>query len=212
MGQAIQAQCKKSDIRALDFQAKNIDLKNISAVIDFSSPDGFIVSVNFCLKNKLPLISGTTGLKEEHLKLVKIAKKSIPILIAANMSIGIAGLKKSIQEYVLSTSVSSNCKIIEIHHTNKKDSPSGTALEILKFLENLPGSKIDGPIDVQSHRIGNIFGIHRIIFENEEGITTFQHIANSRNIFAIGALQAARWISSMEIGEYSFADFLNKKL
>ena len=212
MGQAIQAQCKKSDIRALDFQAKNIDLKNISAVIDFSSPDGFIASLNFCLNNKLPLISGTTGLKEEHLKLVKIAKKSIPILIAANMSIGIAGLKKSIQEYVLSTSVSSNCKIIEIHHTNKKDSPSGTALEILKFLENLPGSKIDGPIDVQSHRIGNIFGIHRIIFENEEGITTFQHIANSRNIFAIGALQAARWISSMEIGEYSFADFLNKKL
>jgi 4-hydroxy-tetrahydrodipicolinate reductase len=212
MGQAIQAQCKKSDIRALDFQAKSMDLKNISAVIDFSSPDGFIVSVNFCLKNKLPLISGTTGLKEEHLKLVKIAKKSIPILIAANMSIGLAGLKKSIQEHVLSTSVSSNCKIIEIHHTNKKDSPSGTALEILKFLENLPGSKIDGPIDVQSHRIGNIFGIHRIIFENEEGITTFQHIANSRNIFAIGALQAARWISSMEIGEYSFADFLNKKL
>ena len=212
MGQAIQAQCKKSNIRALDFQAKSMDLKNISAVIDFSSPDGFIVSVNFCLKNKLPLISGTTGLKEEHLKLVKIAKKSIPILIAANMSIGIAGLKKSIQEHVLSTSVSSNCKIIEIHHTNKKDSPSGTALEILKFLENLPGSKIDGPIDVQSHRIGNIFGIHRIFFENEEGITTFQHIANSRNIFAIGALQAVRWISSMEIGEYSFADFLNKKL
>ena len=212
MGQAIQAQCKKSHIKALNFQAKSKDLNNISAVIDFSSPDGFIVSVNFCLKNKLPLISGTTGLKEEHLKLVKIAKKSIPILIAANMSIGIAGLKKSIQEYVFSTSVSSNCKIIEIHHTNKKDSPSGTALEILKFLENLHGIKIDGPIDVQSHRIGNIFGIHRIIFENEEGITTFQHIANSRNIFAIGALHAARWISSMEIGEYSFADFLNIKL
>ena len=212
MGQAIQAQCKKSNIKALDFQAKGIDLNSISAVIDFSSPEGFIISFNFSLKNKIPLISGTTGLKEEHLKLVKIAKKSIPILIAANMSIGIAGLKKSIQEYVLSTSVSSNCKIIEIHHTNKKDSPSGTALEILKFLENLPGSKIDGPIDVQSHRIGNIFGIHRIIFENEEGITTFQHIANSRNIFAIGALKAARWISSMEIGEYSFADFLNKKL
>ena len=212
MGQAIQAQCKKSNIKALDFQVKGIDLNSLSAVIDFSSPEGFIVSVNFCLKNKLPLISGTTGLKEEHLKLVKIAKKSIPILIAANMSIGIAGLKKSIQEYVLSTSVSSNCKIIEIHHTNKKDSPSGTALEILKFLENLPGSKIDGPIDVQSHRIGNIFGIHRIFFENEEGITTFQHIANSRNIFAIGALQAARWISSIEIGEYFFADFLNKKL
>ena len=57
-----------------------------------------------------------------------------------------------------------------------------------------------------------IYGIHRIEFENAEGKTTFQHIANSRNIFAIGALQAARWIKSKEIGEYSFADFLNKKL
>ena len=212
MGQAIQAQCKKSNIKALDFQAKGIDLNSLSAVIDFSSPEGFIVSVNFCLKNKLPLISGTTGLKEEHLKLVKIAKKSIPILIAANMSIGIAGLKKSIQEYVLSTSVSSNCKIIEIHHTKKKDSPSGTALEIVKFLENYHADKIDGLIDVESYRIGNIFGIHRIEFKTEEGITYFQHIASSRDIFAIGALKAARSINSMEIGEYSFTDFLSKKL
>mgnify|MGYP003321639898 CR=1 FL=1 len=212
MGQAIQAQCKLSDIKASDFQTDAIALSDISAVIDFSSPKGFTDAVNFCIEKKLPLISGTTGLLEEQLELINTAKKSIPILIAANMSIGIAGLKKSIQEYVLSTSASSNCKIIEIHHTNKKDSPSGTALEILKFLENLPGSKIDGPIDVQSHRIGNIFGIHRIIYENEEGITTFQHIANSRNIFARGALQAAKWVHSKEAGEYTFADFLNKKL
>ena len=65
---------------------------------------------------------------------------------------------------------------------------------------------------IKSYRIGNIFGIHRIIFENAEGVTTFQHIANSRNVFARGALQAAKWIHSQEIGEYSFADFLNKKL
>jgi len=76
----------------------------------------------------------------------------------------------------------------------------------------LPGSKIDSPIEVQSQRIGDIFGIHRIIFKNADGVTTFQHIANSRNVFARGALQAAKWIHSQEIGEYSFADFLNKKL
>ena len=98
------------------------------------------------------------------------------------------------------------------HHTNKKDAPSGTAIEIKKFIENLPGSKLVSPIDIESLRIGNIYGIHRIAFENAEGKTTFQHVANSRNVFAIGALQAARWIKSKEIGEYSFADFLNKKL
>ena len=212
MGQAIQAQCKQSDLKAMDFHSQEKDLNNISAVIDFSSPDGFIACANYCIENTIPLISGTTGLSEDHLEIVSTAKKSIPILLASNMSLGIANLKSLIEQYLLSISAPSKCQIIEIHHTNKKDSPSGTAIEIQSFLENLPGSKIDSPIEVQSQRIGDIFGIHRIIFKNADGVTTFQHIANSRNVFARGALQAAKWIHSQEIGEYSFADFLNKKL
>ena len=212
MGQAIQAQCKQPDLKAMDFNSQEKDLNNISAVIDFSSPDGFIACANYCIENTIPLISGTTGFSDEHLEIVSTAKKSIPILLASNMSLGIANLKSSIEQYLFSISAPSKCQIIEIHHTNKKDSPSGTAIEIQSFLENLPGSKIDSPIEVQSQRIGDIFGIHRIIFKNAHGVTTFQHIANSRNVFARGALQAAKWIHSQEIGEYSFADFLNKKL
>ena len=212
MGQAIQAQCKESDVQATDFQAATKDLNNISAVIDFSSPEGLTACINFCIENSIPLISGTTGLSAEQLETLRTAKKFIPILLASNMSLGVSNLKSSIEQYLLSISTPSKCKIIEIHHTNKKDSPSGTAIEIKSFLENLPGSKIDGLIDVHSYRIGNIFGIHRIIFENAEGITTFQHIANSRNIFAKGALKAAKWINTKQAGEYSFADFLNKKL
>ena len=212
MGQAIQAQCKESDVQATDFQAATKDLNNISAVIDFSSPEGLIACINFCIENSIPLISGTTGLSAEQLETLRTAKKFIPILLASNMSLGVSNLKSSIEQYLLSISTPSKCKIIEIHHTNKKDSPSGTAIEIKSFLENLPGSRIDGLIDVHSYRIGNIFGIHRIIFENAEGITTFQHIANSRNIFARGALKAAKWINTKQAGEYSFADFLNKKL
>ena len=212
MGQAIQAQCMHLNIKVSDFQSKAIDLNDISAVIDFSSPGGLKTCINFCIENMLPLISGTTGLTDEHLELVSTAKKSIPILLASNMSIGIANLKSSIEKYLSSISISSTCKIIEIHHTNKKDAPSGTAIEIQKFIENLPESKLVSPIDIESLRIGNIYGIHRIVFENAEGKTMFQHVANSRNVFAIGALQAAKWIKSKEIGEYSFADFLNKKL
>ncbi len=212
MGQAIQAQCMQLNIKVSDFQSKAIDLNDISAVIDFSSPGGLKTCINFCIENMLPLISGTTGLTDEHLELVSTAKKSIPILLASNMSIGIANLKSSIEKYLSSISISSTCKIIEIHHTNKKDAPSGTAIEIQKFIENLPESKLVSPIDIESLRIGNIYGIHRIVFENAEGKTMFQHVANSRNVFAIGALQAAKWIKSKEIGEYSFADFLNKKL
>ena len=212
MGQDIQAQCKQSDVQAIDFQAPTKDLNNISAVIDFSSPEGLTACINFCIENSIPLISGTTGLSAEQLETLRTAKKFIPILLASNMSLGVSNLKSSIEQYLLSISTPSKCKIIEIHHTNKKDSPSGTAIEIKSFLENLPGSKIDGLIDVHSYRIGNIFGIHRIIFENAKGITTFQHIANSRNIFARGALKAAKWINTEQAGEYSFADFLNKKL
>ena len=212
MGQAIQAQRKESDVQATDFQAATKDLNNISAVIDFSSPEGLTACINFCIENSIPLISGTTGLSAEQLETLRTAKKFIPILLASNMSLGVSNLKSSIEQYLLSISTPSKCKIIEIHHTNKKDSPSGTAIEIKSFLENLPGSKIDGLIDVHAYRIGNIFGIHRIIFENAEGITTFQHIANSRNIFAKGALKAAKWINTKQAGEYSFADFLNKKL
>ena len=213
MGQAIQAQCKKlTDIQVSDFQAKEFDSKSVSALIDFSSPDGFTVALKFCIENKVPLISGTTGLSEKHLEGLSAAKKIIPILIASNMSIGIANLKSSIDKYLVKINTSVKCKIVEIHHTKKKDSPSGTALEIVNFLENYHSNKIDGSIDVKSYRIGNIFGIHRIEFKSEEGIINFQHIASSRDVFAKGALQVARSINSMEIGEYSFDDFLDKKL
>ena len=169
MGQAIQAQCEKlTDIQVSDFQAKEFDLNNISALIDFSSPDGFAVALKFCKEKKIPFISGTTGLSEKHLKDLSAAKKIIPILIAPNMSLGIANLKSSIETYLCAINAPVKCKIIEIHHTKKKDSPSGTALEIVKFLENYHANKIDGLIDVKSHRIGNIFGIHRVEFKSDE--------------------------------------------
>ena len=213
MGQAIQAQCEKlTDIQVSDFQAKEFDLNNISALIDFSSPDGFNAALKFCKENKIPFISGTTGLSDKNLKGLSAAKKIIPILIASNMSLGIANLKSAIERYLITINTTAKCKIVEIHHTKKKDSPSGTALEIVKFLENYHANKIDGLIDVKSYRIGNIFGIHRIEFKSDEGITNFQHIARSRDVFAKGALQAARSINSMEMGEYDFADFLDKKL
>ena len=73
MGQAIQAQCKLSNIKASDFQTDAIALSDISAVIDFSSPKGFIDAVNFCIENQLPLVSGTTGLLEDQLELINLS-------------------------------------------------------------------------------------------------------------------------------------------
>ena len=98
MGRAIQAQCKKlSDIQISDFHAREFDSNSVSALIDFSVPDGFTEALNFCVENKIPFISGTTGLSAKHLEGVTTAKKIIPILIASNMSLGIANLKNSIE-------------------------------------------------------------------------------------------------------------------
>jgi len=213
MGQTLKNLCEKeSDIIVQDLKAEGINLRDASVVIDFSSPEGFMFSLKFCIDHKLPLISGTTGLTDEHLNLADIAKKTIPILIASNMSLGITNLMNSIKNYLLSINTNSQCKIIEIHHSTKKDSPSGTALEILRFLEHMAKSKTDKPIEIQSYRIGNNFGIHRVEFKDKDGITSFQHIANSREIFATGALKAAKWIVSKEAGKYMLTDFLNKKL
>ena len=124
MGQAIQAQCKENDVQATDFQAATKDLNNISAVIDFSSPEGLTACINFCIENSIPLISGTTGLSAEQLETLRTAKKFIPILLASNMSLGVSNLKSSIEQYLLSISTPSKCKIIEIHHCLLYTSPS----------------------------------------------------------------------------------------
>ena len=113
MGQAIQAQCKTlSDIQVNDFLAKEKKPNNVSAVIDFSSPEGFVNALRFCVKNKIPFISGTTGLSTKHLEDVIAAKKIIPILIASNMSLGIANLKTSIENYLISINTSVKCCLL----------------------------------------------------------------------------------------------------
>jgi len=144
--------------------------------------------------------------------LISKAKKTIPILMGSNMSIGIAKLKQAITNFLMSSKDSFSCNLIEIHHTQKVDSPSGTAIEIMKFLEGLPGNKIQMPISVNPHRIGKAFGTHRVEFHNSRETISFQHIAHSRDIFASGAIAAAQWIVSNPPGLYSFDDYLIKKL
>lgn len=213
MGSALRDLCEReSNIKVQDFKSKDINLSKVSLVIDFSSPEGFEYALKLCIQKRIPFISGTTGLTNHHSKLINSAKDIIPILIASNMSLGIANLKNSISKYILNNSSISKCKIVEVHHKNKKDSPSGTALEILKFLRECLNNKKDIPIEMQSHRIGNIYGIHRVEIQSQDGTIYFQHIANSRDIFAEGALMASIWAASRDAGLYSFADFLNKKL
>ena len=195
-----------------DFKLNTVDSVKPLLVMDFSSPDCLSGILEICIAHKLPLLTGTTGFTAEHREMLEKAKEIIPILVASNMSIGIASLKKSIEKFLTTSQEPLLCNLVEIHHTQKFDAPSGTAIEILRFLEKFPENKIKGPITVNSHRFGNVFGIHRVEFQSSKETIFFQHIANSRDIFAAGAIAAAKWLESNNPGLYSFSDFLAKKL
>jgi 4-hydroxy-tetrahydrodipicolinate reductase len=213
MGKSIQELLEsRPDVTVQDFKEQEIDSSLPRVVIDFSSPDCLPVVLQACLDQKLPLITGTTGFSKEHHSLINRAQAIIPILVASNMSIGIANLKQSINFFLQTSAGPFTCQITEMHHANKIDSPSGTAIEIMRFLEEFLTDKISASIKVKALRLGKIFGIHRVEFNDGKESFCFQHIAHSRNIFARGAVNAAQWISVSAPGIYTFDDFLAKKL
>lgn len=214
MGQAIRnlildrPQFSVADLKSdavLDFSQPNI-------VIDFSSPENMQVSLDFSIKHKLPFLTGTTGLNNKHQDLLDKAALSIPVMQASNMSIGIANLKHAITHFLETTKDSYDCLVTEIHHTKKIDSPSGTAIDLMKFINNHPQSGTVQSLSSKSYRLGSIFGIHRVQFYNSAGSCYFQHLAQSRAIFAEGALQSSVWLTMQPNLLYSFSDFLDKKL
>jgi len=213
MGESIRTLLKKSsDTTVHNFKDSEMEFTLPSVVLDFSSPDCLFGILKTCIDKKLPLIIGTTGLNSDHHALIKKAQHIIPILVASNMSVGIAKLKQSIEHFLQTSTGPFECSITEIHHSNKIDSPSGTALEIRGFLENFLADKIISSIAVKSLRLGKIFGIHRVEFYDNKETIFFQHIADSRDVFASGAINAAHWIISCPPGIYNFNDFLSKKL
>ena len=213
MGKAIRGLASlESHITTQDFKEGDINVNNETIMVDFSSPEALSSILDFCTLNALPLVTGTTGFTFQHNDLIMEAQNRIPILVASNMSLGIASLKKSIGNFLKDSDSQLQCVLTEIHHINKVDSPSGTALEILDYLEQFPETQIERPISIQSLRLGEIFGIHRVEFRSEKSSVYFQHIANSRGIFARGAIYAAKWMISQPKGLYTFSDFLDKKL
>ena len=175
------------------------DLITADVVIDFSHPNSTLEILQYSFENKKPLVIGTTGLKNNHIKEIEKASKMIPILIASNMSKGIINLKKSLKDYISNNSESMNCIIEEVHHIEKIDAPSGTALDLRdQVLASDQDNNIES-IEIASKRIGNIFGIHKVSFIQEDSIKQFKHESLSRDIFARGALGVAKELMEYEI-------------
>ena len=205
MGQSLTNLINQS--QELNLVTKDISLSDV--VIDFSHPDSTIEIIKDCSRNKIPLIVGTTNLNEETLIEIKMASKYIPILLAANMSIGILQLKESLVAFIKSNKQKIECSIEEIHHSNKLDSPSGTAIEIKDLIKNTDNKSNINQIKINSKRIDNVFGIHKITFINEESSIDFKHEALSRDIYANGAIKCAMKIHNLEPNIYKFEDIIN---
>ena len=205
MGQSLTNLINQS--QELNLVTKDISLSDV--VIDFSHPDSTIEIIKDCSTNKIPLIVGTTNLNEETLIEIKMASKYIPILLAANMSIGILQLKESLVAFIKSNKQKIECSIEEIHHSNKLDAPSGTAIEIKDLIKNTDNKSNINQININSKRVDDVFGIHKVTFFSEELSTDFKHEALSRDVYANGAIKCAMTIHKLEPNVYKFEDIIN---
>ena len=161
----------------------------VDVVVDFSSPEGLSGALDWCLKNKKPLVSGTTGLKPADILKMKKASAKIPVLHSGNMSLGIAALMVMIESVKALSDW--DFQVEEAHHKQKKDRPSGTAMLLQGKLEKTLGRKLPAPNAIRG---GGIPGIHQIWAMGEDEALVLQHTAFNRKVFAQGALHAARWL------------------
>ena len=204
----------------------NVELANFypyptdaDVAIDFSIPVSAVRTVDYCLENNVALVLGTTGLGDEQLEKVKAASEKIPILYATNMSVGMNVLFSLVGKLASMLGDEYDVEIVEQHHRFKKDAPSGTALTLAEKIHSATGRdwpgrgggmlRKSGAIGIHAVRAGDISGIHSVIFSTLGETVMVTHTAHSRDTFARGALEAAKWLVGKEPALYSMADVLD---
>lgn len=183
---------------------KGLDEKMSAVVIDFSSPEGMIHALSWSEKNRVPFVSGTTGISKKDEESLKRAAGNIPVLWSPNMSIGVNLFLRIIESLGLNLK-SFDLQLEEYHHSKKKDSPSGTAKLLQAALEKEADREMP-PVLVG--RGGGIVGIHKLWLMAEDEVLTVEHTAINRKVFARGAIEAAIWLASQEPGLFSMKDML----
>lgn len=196
------------------------------AVIDFASWQAADALLDYCAKKKLPCVLCTTGLSAEQLVKVEETAKQTAILKSANMSLGINMLIKLLKEAANVLSPAGfDIEIVEKHHNQKVDAPSGTALALADSVnEALGGSyeyvydrsrmrekRNEKEIGISAVRGGTIVGEHEVIFAGADEVITFSHTAYSKAVFAKGAIQAAKFIKGKPAGLYQMSHVIDGK-
>ncbi|MDR1628155.1 MAG: 4-hydroxy-tetrahydrodipicolinate reductase [Oscillospiraceae bacterium] len=192
-------------------------------IIDFSSPDALQDILEYAEKNKTALVLCTTGYSDDQVKKIKKASSIIPIFSSRNMSIGVNLMIELSKQAAKVLGGDFDIEIIEKHHNQKTDAPSGTALmiaeEISKCTENETKYIYDrhcrkekrnkSEIGIHSVRGGNIIGEHEVVFAGDSEVLTVMHQASSRDLFAQGALKCCEFIKGKDAGMYNMKDLVN---
>ena len=195
-------------------------------VIDFALATAVDGLLDYCLAKNLPVVLCTTGLNDDQLKRVEDASKKIAVLKSANMSLGINTLMELLKKAAKVFSPAGfDIEIVEKHHNQKLDAPSGTAIALADSINEEMDNQFEYVYDrsqvrkkrdkkelgISAVRGGNIVGEHDVIFAGQDEVITFRHTAYSKAVFAKGAVEAAKFLATKTVGFYDMADVIAAK-
>jgi 4-hydroxy-tetrahydrodipicolinate reductase len=205
-------------VAKIDQNSENIDFSTMDVAIDFSMPEAAFGNITKCLKNNVPIISGTTGWLDKYENATTLCReKNGAFIYASNFSLGVniffelnnylAKMMQNLPEYKV--------ELEEIHHTQKLDAPSGTAITLAEGVianSNYSQWKLDSAsketLKITSKRIGTVPGTHTVDYDSIVDSIEIKHTAHNREGFALGAVTAAEWIIG-KTGIFSMRDVLN---
>ena len=209
-----------------------LDERDPDVLVDFTLPDPSTRYVQACADAGVAAVVGTTGFTDDQLDRIADAADAVPVLRASNFARGVMALRRSIREAVAALP-DYDVELTETHHNRKRDAPSGTALTILDDVDDVregAGSRsesadadadagtdrvhgregerprADGEVGVHARRAGDVTGEHELLLAGNHEVLTLTHRAESRGVFAAGALDAADWLVGRPAGEYDFED------
>ena len=193
------------------------------AIIDFTSATDFESRMDYAVDKQIPIIECSTGLSEEQMDYLKKASEKVAVLKSANMSLGINLLMKLLKEAAVKLAGDGfDVEIVEKHHNQKLDAPSGTALALADSINEAMDDRYEYIYDrsqvrqkrdkkelgISAVRGGTIVGEHEVIFAGTDEVITFKHAAYSRAVFAKGSITAAKYLKGKAAGLYDMSDVL----
>lgn len=181
------------------------DAADYAAAIDFTTPESCVRFAAACARAKVAFVTGTTGLSVVQRAQLAAAAKKVPVFAAANFSRGVT-LMNHLAAEAARRLADYDAAIVEAHHKGKKDAPSGTALRLAQAVRDGRGD--DAAVPISSLRVGGVVGDHALVFAGPFERLELTHRAESRDAFALGALEAALWVVKKKPGLYDMHDLL----